>query len=200
VLHKPFVTALLAGAALSKCANALAHGNFGADTSIWTASAHLLTSPLSLAALIGLALVFFNTRESISVLAAVLAAMASVLASAASEHIPDVMAPAAVVILGLSAVFAWRPSTAFLLLLAVLAGLAAGVAADMQQPRWQALIGMAVTVMVCTFWLLAISNNLYRNRNTRLQTLLPIARRILGSWVTAIALLLGALALLAGRV
>ena len=198
--RKSFVTALLAGAALLNCASASAHGNFGAETSIWSASAHLLTSPLSLAALIGLALVIFSTRESVLVLAAALAATASVLASAFSAHIPDVVAPAAVVILGLSAVFAWRPSTAFSLLLAVLAGLAAGFAADMEQPRWQELTGMAATVMIFTFWLLAVSNNLNLNHNARLKTLLPIARRIVGSWVAAVAFLLGALALLAVRV
>lgn len=194
MLHKPFVSALLAGAALSSSASAWAHGNFGADTSIWTASAHLFTSPLSLAALIGLALVLFGIREPLSVFAAALAAAAAVVACALVTHIPAVVAPAAVVVIGLSAVAGWRPSAVFSLLLALLAGLAAGAAADMEQPRWQELTGMAVTVMISAFWLLALSDNL--NRSGRLQTLIPLGRRILGSWVTAIALLLGALALL----
>lgn len=194
MLHKAFVSALLAGAALSGSASAWAHGNFGADTSIWTASAHLFTSPLSLAALIGLALVLFGIREPLSVLAAALAAAAAVAACALAMHIPAVVAPAAVVVIGLSAVAGWRPSAVFSLLLALLAGLAAGSAADMEQPRWQELTGMAVTVMVSAFWLLALSDNL--NRSGRFQTLIPLGRRILGSWVAAIALLLGALALL----
>ena len=193
MLPKPIVSALLAGAALSSSASAWAHGNFGADTSIWTATAHLFTSPLSLAALIGLALVLFGIREPLSVLAAALAATAAVLATLLSAHIPAVVAPAAVVVIGLSAVAGWRPSSAFSLLLALLAGLAAGSAADLEQPRWQELTGMAVTVMVSAFWLLALSDNL--NRSGRFQTLIPLARRVLGSWVAAIALLLGALAL-----
>lgn len=190
---KPFVNALLAGAALSGSASAWAHGNFGADTSIWTATAHLFTSPLSLAALIGLALVLFGIREPLSVLAAALAATAAVLATLLSTHIPAVVAPAAVVVIGLSAVAGWRPSAAFSLLLAALAGVAAGSAADLEQPRWQELTGMAVTVMITAFWLLALADNL--NRSGRFQTLIPLARRVLGSWVAAIALLLGALAL-----
>ncbi len=193
MLPKPFVSALLAGAALSSATSAWAHGNFGADTSIWTATAHLFTSPLSLAALIGLALVLFGIREPLSVLAAALAAAAALVATSFSAQIPAVVAPAAVVIIGLSAVAGWRPSSAFSLLLALLAGVAAGSAADLEQPRWQELTGMAVTVMVSAFWLLALSDNL--NRSGRFQTLIPLARRVLGSWVAAIALLLGALAL-----
>lgn len=192
---KAFVNALLAAAALSGSASAWAHGNFGADTSIWTATAHLFTSPLSLAALIGLALVLFGIREPLSVLAAALAATAAVLATLLSTHIPAVVAPAAVVVIGLGAVAGWRPSATFSLLLALLAGVAAGSAADLEQPRWQELTGMAVTVMISAFWLLALSDNL--NRSGRFQTLIPLARRVLGSWVAAIALLLGALALVA---
>lgn len=195
MLPKPFMTALLAVMSLSSSASAWAHGNFGADTSIWTASAHLFTSPLSLAALIGLALVLFGIREPLSVLAAGLAAAAAVLAVFFSGQIPAIVAPAAVVVIGLVAVAGWRPPVAFSMLLALLAGLAAGSAADLEQPRWQEMTGMGMTVMVCTFWLLALSQNLSLNPGVRLQALLPIARRILGSWVAAMALLLGALVL-----
>ena len=194
MLHKPAVVTALTGATLSGCGSAWAHGTLG-DTSIWTASYHLFTSPLSLAALIGLALVLFGIREPLSVVAAGLAAVAAMLATLFSPHIPAVMAPAAVVIIGLGAVVGWKPSAAFSLMLALLAGLAAGSAADLEQPRWQELIGMAVTVMIAAFWLLAVSDNL--NTSGRLRAILPVARRVLGSWVAAIALLLGALALFA---
>lgn len=151
-------------------------------------------SPLSLAALIGLALVLFGIREPASFVAALLAAAAAVAATWLLPHIPPVAAPAAVVVIGLSAVAGLSPSTGFSFVLAALAGLAAGLAADLEQPRWQDLAGMAVTVLVATFWLLAVSDNL--TRSGRLQAVLPIARRVLGSWVAAIALLLGALAVL----
>ncbi|CDS54020.1 hypothetical protein [Polaromonas sp. CG9_12] len=192
---KPWVAALaLAGSAFLGCGHAWAHGAFGADTSIWTASYHLFTSPLSLAALIGLALVLFGIREPASFIAAALASAAAVLATLWLVHIPPVAAPAAVVVIGLSAVAAWKPSTGFAFVLAALAGLAAGSAAELEQPRWQDLAGMAVTVLIATFWLLATAENL--NQSGRLQVVLPIARRVLGSWVAAIALLLGALAVL----
>lgn len=45
---------------------------------------------------------------------------------------------------------------------------------------------------------LAVSDNL--NRSGRLQAVLPVARRVLGSWVAAIAQLLGALAVLGKQV
>ena len=187
------VIALIATALLGR-GNAWAHGAFDSDASIWTASYHLLTSPLSLAALIGLALVLFGIREPASFIVATLASAAAVLATSWLVHIPPVAAPAAVVVIGLSAVAAWKPSTGFAFVLAALAGLAAGSAADLDQARWQDLVGMAVTVLIATFWLLATAENL--NQSVRLQNILPIARRVLGSWVAAIALLLGALAVL----
>ena len=154
----------------------------------------MLTSPLSLAALIGLALVLFGIKEPASFIAAALASAAAALATLWLVHIPPVAAPAAVVVIGLGAVAAWKPSTGWAFVLAALAGLAAGSAAELEQPRWQDLAGMAVTVLIATFWLLATAENL--NQSSRLQTVLPIARRVLGSWVAAIALLLGALAVL----
>ena len=187
-------TLALAGTALFSSSSAWAHGVFGLETSVWTASYHLLTSPLSLAALIGLALVLFGIREPASFIAAALASAAAVLATLWLVHIPPVAAPAAVVVIGLSAVAAWKPSTGSAFVLAALGGLAAGSAAELEQPRWQDLAGMAVTVLIATFWLLATAENL--NQSGRLRSVLPIARRVLGSWVAAIALLLGALAVL----
>ena len=53
---------------------------------------------------------------------------------------------------------------------------------------------MAVTVLIATFWLLATPNNLHQSG--RLRAVLPIAKWKLGSWVAAISLLFGALAVL----
>ena len=53
---------------------------------------------------------------------------------------------------------------------------------------------MAVTVLIATFWLLASPNNLHQSG--RLLAVLPIAKWKLGSWVAAISLLFGALAVL----
>ena len=56
----------------------------------------------------------------------------------------------------------------------------------------EAICSMAATVLISTFWLLSTAENL--NQSSRLRSVLPIARRVLGSWVAAIALLRGALA------
>lgn len=183
-----------AAAAILAGSPAWAHGPFGSDTSIWLASYHLATSPLSIAALVGLALVLFGMREPDSIIAATLAAAASVVASMLLPHLPQVAAPITVAVIGLAAVFAWSPARAAAFVLAVLAGLAAGLAADLEKPRWIDLAGMGATVLLASFWLLAASDNL--NRSARLQSVLPIGRRVLGSWVTAMALLLAALGLL----
>lgn len=178
--------------------NARAHGPFGVDTSIWTSSYHLATSPLSIAALIGLTLVVFGLREPASIVAAVLAALGSVLATVLPPHMPagpvGLAVIAAVGLLGLGALTAWKPPAALAFPLALMAGLAAGAAAEVDNPRWQDLVGMAATVLIVSFWLLAASDHL--NRNGWLQTVLSIGRRVLGSWIAAIALLLGALALM----
>ncbi|MDB5931880.1 MAG: hypothetical protein JWR60_3587 [Polaromonas sp.] len=184
----------LAALALGGCGSAWAHGIAGATASIWTAPHHLLTSPLSLAALIGLALVLFGIREPASFIAAALAGAAATLATALLPQLPGVLAPAGVVVIGLAAVAAWKPSTGFAFVLAVLAGLAAGSAAELEQARWQELAGIGITVLVAAFWLLASAENL--SHSARLQPVLPLARRVLGSWITAIGLLLGALAVL----
>lgn len=137
-------------------------------------------------------------REPDSIIAAVLAGAAAVIASMLLPHLPAAVAPFAVVIIGLSAVFAWSPPRVAAFVLAVLAGLAAGLAADLEKPRWQDLIGMGATVLIFTFWLIASSDAL--NRSGRLQSVLPIGRRVLGSWITAIAFLLAALELVGKRI
>lgn len=192
---------LLAAVLMSLSGRAAAHGPFGMDSSIWTATYHLATSPLSLAALIGLALVLFGVREPTSIIAAVLAAVAAVSITALLPQLPAAAVRMAVIVsvgvMGVCAVAAWRPPTALTFGFALVAGFAAGAAADVDEPRWQDLVGMGVTVLIASFWLLAASDSLNRmSRMSRLQTVLPIARRVLGSWITAMALLLGALALL----
>ena len=122
----------IGAAALLSCGSAWAHGVFGEDVSIWTATQHLFTSPLSLAALIGLAVAIFGIREPASFVASALAASAAVLATVFLPQIPPVAAPAAVVVIGLSAAAGWNFSAGPACALAVLAGMAAGAAADLQ--------------------------------------------------------------------
>lgn len=175
---------------------ALAHDAFGNAKSVWTGALHLLTSPLAVAALVGLVLALFGVAERMSLVAAGCAAVASALAGAVPAHIPAFVVPAAVVILGLSAAAGLKPSKPAAVLLSLLAGLAAGAASDLDNPSWQGVIGIAGVVLFVTISALAAFEDLVRL--TWLQQALPIGRRILGSWVAAIGLLLGALAIRSG--
>ena len=172
---------------------ALAHDAFGDSKSVWTGALHLLTSPLAVAALIGLVLALFGVQERMSVIAAGCAAAASALAGAVPAQIPAFAVPAAVVVLGLSAAAGLKPSKTSTVLLSLLAGMAAGAASDLDNPSWQGVIGIAGVMLIVTIGALAAFEDLIRL--AWLQNLMPVGRRILGSWVAAMGLLLGALAI-----
>lgn len=192
--RKPATAALLVAAVLL-CGpgSAAAHGVFGSETSIWLASFHVVTSPLALAALLGLVALLFGLQEPLSFYVSGIAAAAAVLATVLLPQLPPLLAPLVVLVMGLAAVLAWKPPAAAALLMAALAGLAAGLAAGIEAPRWLDLLFLALTIAVGSFWLLATAENL--NRMPRLQHIIPIARRVIGSWVAALALLLCALQL-----
>jgi hypothetical protein len=78
----------------------------------------------------------------------------------------------------------------------LLAGLAAGAASDLDNPSWQGVIGIAGVMLFVTISAPAALDDMARL--AWLKNILPIARRILGSWVAAIGLLLGALAIRSG--
>ncbi len=177
---------------LACCGSAWAHGGLGDAKSIWGGSQHFLTSPLSLAALLGLAAVFFGTPERVFFPAVLLAGVCAGGAAALAGWLPAATAPAAIVAVGLAAVVGWTPPRAAALALAVLGGTAAGLAADLDARSWQGSIGVAAAMMLPLFAALAASEDLIKL--PRLTAILPIARRVLGSWVAAMGLLMTALA------
>ena len=189
-------TALLVATALLCCSPAWAHDAFGNGKSVWTGALHLLTSPLAVAATAGLVLALLGIQERMSLVAAVCAAATSALAAAVPTQIPAFAVPAAVVVLGLIAAAGLQPSRPGTVLLSSLAGLAAGTASDLDTPSWQGVIGVAGVMLFVTVSALAALDDLARL--AWLKNVLPIARRILGSWVAAIGLLLGALAIRSG--
>ena len=154
---------------------------------------HLLTSPLAVAALVGLVLALFGVHERMSLVGAGCAAAAAALAGAVPAQIPAFTVPMAVVVLGLSAAVGLKPSKTGTVLLSLLADMAAGAASDLDNPSWQGVIGIAGVMLIVTIGALAAFEDLIRL--AWLQNLLPVGRRILGSWVAAIGLLLGALAI-----
>lgn len=169
----------------------------GDGRSLWGGALNFLTSPLSLASLVGLAAALFGIRERLSLAVAVVAGIAAGMATALAGHVPAYAAPAAVVVVGLSAVAGWKPSGAGALLLALLAGMAAGIAADFDAPSWPGAIGVAGSMMFILGCALAVFHDLVGL--PRLQSILPIARRVLGSWVAAIGLLMTTLAIHLGK-
>ena len=193
MLRKAVPTGLLLAIGLLFSHPALAHDAFGNGKSVWTGALHLLTSPLAIAALAGLVLALFGVQERMSVVAAGCAAAASAMAGAVPTQIPAFAIPASVVVLGLSAAAGLKPSKTGTVLLSLLAGMAAGAASDLDNPSWQGVIGIAGVMLIVTISALAAFEDL--SRLAWLKNLLPIGRRILGSWVAAMGLLLGALAI-----
>ncbi len=180
---------------------AWAHGAFGTTKPVLGGVLHLLTSPLSMAALLGLIVALAGISERLSLMAGLCAAAASAAAATApmfSAHLAASTAPAAVAVIGLTSVLALKPSATGAVLLSLLAGLAAGQAADLDNPEWQGVAGIAGVVLFITLAALGASEDIARvlqSKQAWLKTALPIARRVVGSWVTAMGLLLTALAL-----
>lgn len=177
---------------LACCGPVWAHGDLGDAKSIWGGSQHFLTSPLSLAALLGLAAAFFGMPERVSFPAIILAGVCAGGAAALAGWLPTATAPAAIVAVGLVAVAGLTPPQAAALTLAVLGGTAAGLAADLDARSWQGSIGVAAALMLPLFAALAAFEDLIKL--PQLAAILPITRRVLGSWVAAVGLLMTALA------
>jgi hypothetical protein len=176
------------------CANpAWAHGGLGDAKSIWSGASHFLTSPVSLAATLGLVAALFGVGERLSLTAALVAGASAGLATAFSGYLPAYTASAILVFVGLSAVAGWKPSDLGAWGLALVAGTAGGLAADLDAPSLPGAIGVGLTVMTIVASVLAIFHDMVGI--TRIQPFLAIAKRVLGSWVAAIGLLMTTLAI-----
>ncbi len=123
------------------------------------------------------------------VLLVVTAALGMVVGKSAPGWLPAALVTA----VGLLAVSGVSPAPWLVWLATACAGFAAGVAADLDTLTWQPVAGACGTLGLMLVVLLAGCEDLYGV--ARLQKVLPIARRVLGSWVAALGLLLGALAM-----
>jgi hypothetical protein len=204
----------------------------GVDASpLWGGALHVLTSPLALAALLGLVAALFGIEEqlcfSVAAITAVTAASAAVLALVLASYLADLasagsapmgdaivspakdsflvmawanfspaLAPLGVVLVGLAALVGWRHTRRAALSLAILAGITAGIAAQLDNGRWQSVLGLTGCVALITIVGLIAFHEL--KRFSKLQSILPIAQRVLGSWVMALGLLLAVLAVYSG--
>ena len=185
--------AMLASAAVLCSSTAWAHGGLTGSKSLWGGISHFLTSPLSLAALVGLLVALFAIPQRLSLLATALAGVAAGIASAFSGDVPAYLAPAAVTVVGLCALAGWKPAQAGALALALMAGVAGGLAADLDAPSLPGGIGVGGVELFIVGCLLAACHDFAAI--ARLRTVLPIARRVVGSWVAAMGLLMTTLAI-----
>lgn len=186
----------LAALALLCCGPAAAHDAFGSSKSVLTGFLHLVTSPLSIAAVAGLALALLGLEEPWSLVCAAAAGLGTAFAAALPAQVSAYAAPGGVVLVGLTAAIGQQPGRWLAPGLALCAGLAAGKAVELDAVTWEAVIGASGTVVFVTGCALVAHDDIVRFPWVR--RILPIARRVLGSWVAAIGLLLGALAIRAG--
>ena len=185
------------------CSPALAHGTISDQKSLWIGALHVVTSPLSLAALVGLILSTSGAKDPWPMVLATLAGLGTAAAAlyvafpGLAGLLPYWTTHAALVLLGLVAASGVRPQgvpgMVFAGLLALCGGLAAGQAADMDVPSWAGAAGAGLTIGFGLFLGMTALDDL--EKATRLRAITVLARRIMGSWVSAIGLLMGALAI-----
>lgn len=183
----------LAALALACSTPALAHGAFGSSKPLVSGALHLLTSPLSLAALAGAVAALCGLQGRWLVAASAVVAIGVAAGCIWSGQLPLYTPSAAIVIVGLVAVSGIRMSTRFSMPVALLAGLAAGIAASLDEVITPAVIGASLPAFVITAYALASYADF--SHLPKVQSIGPIARRVLGAWVAAIGLLLFALEL-----
>jgi len=166
---------------------AQAHAVSGNDSPILFGMWHVMVTPLSLLAIaaLGSALAYASDRTTAGAILT-----AGLVATCSAWLLPAGFAraaPAGVIAAGLVAAFMPRPPVPVTRLIGGIAGVAAGVAAAPDQPSLPAALGVGVVTLVLLQGL--VEGYQYINRYV------PLARRVVGAWMAAIALLLGALAL-----
>ncbi len=185
------ILALLGAAFLPLPAHA--HGAFGSAAPFWSGALHVVVNPLALAAIAGLAATLAITAEASTFWSICTAAFS---AAMAAQWLPPTwitLAPIGVIGVGLMAALAVKPSPLIAYPAGIAAGLAVGLSVDVDARSLGAALGVGMVVIVLTTWGLEIFLRLEQVQ--RLKTVVPIARRVIGAWVAAIALLLGALTL-----
>jgi hydrogenase/urease accessory protein HupE len=177
-------------AAAAAPAPAWAHASLEAVPTFWSGALHVLVTPLAVATIIGLgaALVRASDRATVTGIAAAAGAAAAV--GWLALPLPAGPAAAGAAVVGLAAALAGRLPLAAAALLGLLAGATAGTSAGSQTQAVAPALGAAFAAALICVAIVEIA--------ARLPRTLQLAPRILGAWVAAIGLLMGALALRAG--
>ena len=175
---------------------ALAHEAFGGGKPLFSGAAHLLTSPLSLAAMVGLLASMADAKDPWPIIAGAIAGTLATVGVMLSEALAYWTGPAGAILVGLVAVAGPKPVPWAMAALSCAAGLSAGSSAQLDVPTWPAALGAGTVVFITTAAGLAAFDAL--PASARLQSAVAMARRITGAWVVAIGVLLGALAVKMG--
>ena len=172
---------------------AWAHGELGGGLGMLSGVTHFLTSPLALAACIGLVVAVFVVDEKRVPVLVITSALAASLGAFSVDYATTYLAAVLVVLIGLTGVFAWSLSSIAAVLLALVAGFTSGLACELEPPTLARALGVAATQAAL------LAGALYTvpalDRVVQLKALTPIARRVLASWVAAIGMLMAALAI-----
>lgn len=179
-------------------APARAHSGLTGGLALWDGATHILLSPLSLAAIAGLAAVLCGMGARRIYAVAILSGLAAGSAWLLAPFLPACTAPGAIAVVGLVGVAAWKLPAQAELLLALLAGVAGGLASALDAPNFPTVAGAALAHMLVLAVLLM--GYLDLRKVVAIAPLLGIARRVLASWVTAVGLLMTALAFRVGGV
>jgi hypothetical protein len=178
--------AIAALAPLVLASPAHAHSAFGNVTPFWSGVLHTAVSPLALAALIGFAAALAPAQKP-RVFPNLVAAMAAAFAASWLGQTIAALAPTGAIIVGLIGALDVGRTRIAGFVIGVSAGFSVGLAAEVDRPTLVAGLGVASAV----FFVGGAAYAVFDKIEERLQP----ARRIVGAWVAATALLLGALAL-----
>lgn len=187
-----FAAAVLATAAF--CTGpAQAHSQFSAVIPFWSGALHFLVTPLSVAATIGLIAVLSASRDEGMLFAACLAGLVAMIAARYAQPAPAIISAGCALVTGLVAILGRTPGKLFASIVAAVSGVGIGCGTELDSSNWPAATGIAVAVAyvalsgIAALWAL----------ESRLTSTEPIqiGRRVVGAWVAAIGLLVGALAL-----
>jgi hypothetical protein len=168
---------------------ARAYGTAEALPRFWTGALLLVVAPLPLAASIGLGVtVAFASATAawLSICAAGLGAFTiAVVDATAFGGSPSV---AVIAIAGIVSILGWTPPAWLALLLGLATGAVAATASNAGMQHWDAALGLGAMVIVISGW--TAKSLRYARTFPQLEDVVPVARRVIGAWGTAIALLL----------
>jgi hypothetical protein len=187
----PWVLFLLA-AVLATPAHA--HGSLGSSAPFWSGVLHFAISPLAIATVIGLTAAIAFADDHTVLLTVGIAAATALIAVQWAPSSWSSWVPVGTVAAGSLAVSGWRAPRWFCCAIAALAGIAIGVASEPDVRSLGGAFGVGVMVMVIAS--AGIELLLWIAAKDKWRVAAEIGRRVIGAWVAAVGLLLGALALL----